>query len=431
MLAIAAIVCLLSTVFFGLVPAMQASRIDLASAMKAESSGVVGARGRSSIRSGLVLVQVSLSFVLLVAAGLLLKSLRAMRATSPGFSTNVLTTGIDMVAAGYDPQRIKNFEDQLLERIQSVGGVESAAFALVTPFSYRGYSSAPIAVDGFVAEPGEQPTIEYDEVGPAYLATMGIPFVSGREFTRADNETAPLVAVVNETMAQQYWRGDDPVGKRLQVKGRWMQVSGVARNSKYRSLLEAPKPFFYVPIRQSQPGQALEIRTRLGPETMTNVLTREIKALDANLAPGEVITMQEQVYRMTWSQRAAVTLLMIFGGIALLLAGIGLYGMMSYAVSQSSRELGLRMTLGAAASDLLRLVMSRGFALTMGGAALGAAVALASTRLMGDLLYQVSPRDPLTFGSVFIVMTIAGLAACFLPAWRATRTDPMRALRDR
>ena len=163
---------------------------------------------------------------------------------------------------------------------------------------------------------------------------------------------------------------------------------------------------------------------------MANALAREVKALDANLAPGEVITLREQVDRMTWTQRAAVTLLAIFGALALLLAGIGLYGVMSYAVSQSTRELGLRMALGASAQDLLRIVMSQGLGLTLAGIAVGTAVALGLTRLLGDLLYKTSPRDPASFGSAFLVMTIAALAACFLPAWRATRTDPVRALRD-
>ncbi len=430
-LALSAGVCLLSTLVFGLVPALQASRIDLASAMKSESGSVVGGRGKAWIRSGLILVQVSLSFVLLVGAGLLLKSLQAMQETNTGFSTKgVLTTGIDLVSAGYDPQRIKTFEDALLQRVQSTGGVESAAFARGTPFSYRSYSSSPVMVEGYETVPGEQPTVDFHEVGPGYLATMGIPLVSGREFTIADNEAAPLVAVVNEAMASQFWRGENPVGKRVRVKDRWMQIVGVAKNSKYRSLIETPKPFFYVSMRQNELGQNLEIRTPLGPETMAAVLTREVKALDANLAPSEVITMREQVDRMSWTERGAVILLFIFGGLAVVLAAIGLYGVMSYSVSQSTRELGLRMALGADQSDLLRLVMSHGFALTAGGILVGAAAALGLTRLLGDLLYKVSPRDPAAFGLAFLVMAIASLAACLLPAWRATRIDPVRALRD-
>jgi predicted permease len=368
---------------------------------------------------------------LLVAAGLLLKSIQAMQNSNPGFSTDkVLTTGVDMIAAGYDVQRIKSFQDQLLERIQAMARVESAAFARVTPVTYKTYSSGPIAVEGYETQRGEQPVVEYDEVGPAFLATMGIPLISGREFTRADNETARLVAVVNETMARQFWRGENPVGKRLQSKGQWIQVVGIAKDSTYQSLLERPKPFFYIPMRQSIMGQGLEIGTSIAPGQMASALTREVKALDANLAPAEVITMREQVYRMTWSKRASGTLLVVFGGISLLLAGIGLYGVMSYSVSQSTREFGLRMAVGADASDLLRLVLSHGFALTTSGVVLGGAAALGLTRLLGYLLYKVSPRDPLTFGLALVVMMIASLAACLLPAWRAMRTDPVQALRS-
>lgn len=202
----------------------------------------------------------------------------------------MLTTGVDMIQAGYDAQRMKSFETLLLDRIQALPGIESAAFARVTPITYKGYSSAPIAVLGYEAPRGQQPVVEYDEVGPMFLATMGIPLVSGREFTQADNETAWAVAVVNERMARQFWRGEDPIGNRFQMNGQWIQVVGMARDSKYESLLETPKPFFYVPTRQSTIGQALEIRTLLPPGVVANALRREVKALDSNLAPGEVIT---------------------------------------------------------------------------------------------------------------------------------------------
>ena len=430
-LALSAGVCLVTTVLCGLAPAVQASKIDLAAAMRSESAGVVGGRGGGSIRSGLVLVQVSLSFLLLVGTGLLLKSVRAIQETGVGFSAKeVLTASVDMVAAGYDGPRIRNFQDQLVSRLEGLGGVESAVWSRTAPFSYRSYPSASIAVDGFVAEPGEQPVLEYNEVGPGYLATMGIPLVSGRDIAAEDNETAVPVAVVNETMVRRFWRGEDPVGKRLQVKGRWLRVIGVAKDSKYASLLEAAKPFFYTPLRQgSSSGQALQIRTRLGPERMARALAREVKSIDADLAPGEVITMREQVDRMSWSRRAAMDLLAIFCGAALLLAGIGLYGLMSYAVSQGTRELALRAALGASAPDLLRVVIWQGLRLALAGVGIGAAVSFGLTRLLGNLLYRVSPRDPETFGAAFVVMVAAAASACFLPAWRATRTDPARVLR--
>jgi len=232
-------------------------------------------------------------------------------------------------------------------------------------------------------------------------------------------------------MAQRYWQGRNPLGQRLQLKGRWLQVVGVAKDSKYSSVREKPTPFFFIALRQNNlRGGVLNIRTPLAPQTMAAALAREVHALDPDIAPYELITLQEQLERSTSPQMVAVTLVGVLGGLALLLAAVGLYGVMSYAVSQSTRELGLRMALGADASNLLRLVMSRGLALTAGGVLLGAVVALALTRLLGNLLYKVSPRDPLAFGSAFAVMTMASLAACFLPSWRATRTDPARALRD-
>ena len=431
-MALSVCLCLATTVLFGLVPALQASKIDLAAAMRSESAGVVGGRRSASIRSGLVLVQVSLSFLLLVGMGLLLKSLRAMQDTQTGFTTDgVLTTSVDMVSAGYEGPRIRNFQDQLVSRIQGLGGVDSAVWARATPFSNRGYPSATIAVDGFVVEPGEQPVLDYNEVGPGYLATMGIPLISGRDIAIADNETAMPVAVVNETMVRRFWRGENPVGRRLQVKGRWLRVIGVAKDAKYSSLLENSKPFFYTPLRQGPVGgQSLQVRSRLGPARFATALVRQVKAIDSNLAPGEVITMREQVDRTSWSRRATVDLLAIFCGMALLLAGIGLYGVMSYAVSQGTRELALRIALGAGPADLLRIVMAHGLGLTLAGVGIGAAAAFGLTRLLGNLLYRVGPRDPESFGAAFLVMGVAAVLACFLPAWRATRTDPVRALRE-
>src|SRR6267378_2841649 len=431
-LALSATVCLVTTLLMGLVPALQTSKIDLASSMKMEAAGVVGGRGRAWVRSGLVLVQVSLSFILLVGTGLLMQSLLTIRSTSPGFNARgVQYTGIDLVSVGYTPARAQNFQDELLERVRSLPGVESAAFSRMVPLSYVSSATAPIVVDGYTPPLEESPTVDYNEVGPGYFVTLGIPLVSGREFTRADDEKVALVAMVNETMAQRYWQGRNPLGQRLQLKGHWLQVVGVAKDSKYSSVREKPTPFFFIALRQNNlRGGVLNIRTPLAPQTMAAALAREVRALDPDIAPYELITLQEQLERSTSPQMVAVTLVGVLGGVALLLAAVGLYGVMSYAVSQSTRELGLRMALGADACNLLRLVMSRGLALTAGGVLLGAAVALALTRLLGNLLYKVSPRDPLAFGSALAVMTIASLAACFLPAWRATRTDPARALRD-
>jgi putative ABC transport system permease protein len=424
-------VCVLSTLLFGLGPALQASGINVSSVLNSESAGVIGGRGRAWIRSGLVLVQVSLSFLLLVGAGLVIRSLRSIRASNPGFSTrDVLMTAVFLPSSAYDMQKAKDFQDESLIRVRSLAGVESATYARIAPFSLREYSNAPIAVEGDQSNRIEKPTADYDEIGSDYFTTMGIPLVEGREFTRADDETAPLVAVVNETMAKQYWHGQSPIGKRLQVKDRWMRVVGVAKNSKYRSFLEPPAPFFYVPLRQNPSmGVMLLIRTKQSPVALAASLAHELRTLDPDLDLYEVITLHTQVNRSASSQRVAVALLSVFAGLALPLAAIGFYGVMSFAVSQSRRDLGLRIALGAEAADVLRHVMAPGLALTAAGLALGACVALASTRLLGYLLYNVSPRDPLTFASALAVMTAASLAACLVPAWRATKVDPVVALR--
>jgi predicted permease len=431
-MSLSAGICLFATLVVGLVPAFQTRNIDLAGALKVESSGVVGARGKAWMRSGLVVFQVCLSFVLLVGAALLLQSLQKIRTASPGFSTtNVVQTGVSLISAGYDVPRAGTFQKELIDRVRALPGVESAAFARVTPLGYGTYSSTPIAVDGYQPPPEEQPTVDYNQVSPDYFATLGIPLLSGREFTRADDENAPLVAIVNQTMAARYWRDQDPIDRRLQVKGRWVRVIGVAADSKYESMRESPKPFFYVPLLQDfVRGPALYIRSAQPLQSISAALLREVHALDGNLALYEMITLQEQVDRSTSPQLVAVTLVSILGGLALLLAAVGLYGVMSYAVAQANRELGLRMALGAGAADLFRRVISRGLRLTALGVLCGATAGLVLTRLFGKLLYNVSPNDPLAFASAVAVMTIVSVAACLLPAWRATRTDPARVLRD-
>jgi predicted permease len=336
-----------------------------------------------------------------------------------------------LFSAGYKLDRAKIFHTQLLDRVRALPGVESAALTRVMPFSYNSPSSAPIEIDGYQPAPDEQPNAEYVQVSEDYFSTLGIPLVAGREFTRNDDENTPPVAIINETMAAKYWPGKDPIGQRLKVKDKWTQIVGVAKNVNYETKLEAPKSFFYVPVRQNFfVGNTLLIRTREAPGTITNALAREVYALDPTLAPYAADRLQDQVDGRGYTQRLAATLLAIFGGMALFLAAIGLYGVMSYSVSQSTRELGLRMALGAAGGDLLRFVLSHGLRLITAGILIGAIAAFVLTRFMGNLLYKVSPHDPLAFGSALVVITIFSLAACFVPAWRATRVDPVQALRE-
>jgi ABC-type antimicrobial peptide transport system, permease component len=239
------------------------------------------------------------------------------------------------------------------------------------------------------------------------------------------------MAIINETMATKYWPGKDPIGQRFKIKDRWLQIVGVAKKVNYENKLELPRSFFYVPMRQNfLESNVLLIRTRETPGAIRNALAREVQALDPTLAPIAPFRVAEQVDRKGYTQRLAATLIAIFGAMALFLAAIGLYAVMSYSVSQSTRELGLRMALGAGVKDLLGLVMLHGLRLTAAGIVIGAVAAVMLTRLMGNLLYNVSPRDPIAFGTAFIILIVVALIACFLPAWRATRIDPVQALHE-
>jgi predicted permease len=430
-LVVSVAICIGATMLFALLPAIQASHVDLSGALKTEGGGVVGGSSRSRLRSGLVLVQVSLSFVLLAGTGLLLQSLQRMQSTGPGFSTDVIVSGVDLVSAGYNLERAKAFDTQLLDRVREIPGVESATLSRLTPFSYGVFSSAPLQIDGYQPAPDEQLNLSYLEVAEDHFKTLGIPILAGREFQRTDDENAVPVAIINETMAAKYWPGKDPIGQRFKMKDRWLQIVGVARNVNYENKLELPRSFFYAPVRQNfLESNVLLIRTRETPGAIRNALAREVRALDPTLAPTAPFRVQEQVDRKGYTQRLAATLIAIFGAMALFLAAIGLYAVMSYSVSQGTRELGLRMALGAGVKDLLRLVMSHGLRLTAAGIVIGAVAAVVLTRLMGNLLYKVSPRDPVAFGTAFIILIVVASIACFVPAWRATRIDPVQALHE-
>src|SRR2546423_2349164 len=316
-------ICIGATMLFALVPAIQASHVDLSGALKTEGAGVVGGSGHSRLRSGLVLVQVSLSFVLLAGTGLLLQSLQRMQNASPGFSTDVIVSGADLFSAGYNPERAKPFYTQLLDRVRVMPGVESATLARLMPFSYGVFSSAPLEIDGYQHAPDEQLSLSYIEVADDYFKTLGIPIVAGREFQRTDDENALPVAVINETMAAKYWQGKDPIGQRLKLKDRWLQVVGVARNVNYESKQELPRSFFYVAVQQNfLVSNNLLIRTRETPGAIRSALAHEVQALDPTLAPIAPFRVQEQVDRKDYTQRLAATLVAIFGGVALVLAAI-------------------------------------------------------------------------------------------------------------
>src|SRR5213082_2030840 len=294
-LVVSIAICIGATMLFALVPAIQASHVDLSGALKTEAGGVLSGSSRSRLRSGLVLVQVSLSFVLLAGTGLLLQSLRQMQNASPGFSTDVIVSGADLFSAGYNLERAKAFHTQLLDRVREIPGVESATLARLVPFSYGVFSSAPLQIDGYQPAPDEQLNVSYNEVAEDYFKTLSIPIAAGREFQRTDDENAVPAAIINETMAAKYWPGKDPIGQRFKAKDRWLQIVGVAKNVNYENKLELPRSFFYVPVRQNFfVSNNLLVRTRATPGAVRNALAREVKALDPNLAPTAPFRVQEQ-----------------------------------------------------------------------------------------------------------------------------------------
>jgi putative ABC transport system permease protein len=387
-LAITAGLGMTTTLLFALVPALRGTTIDLAGALKADSRSAAGGAGGTRVRSGLVMLQVSMSFLLLVAAGLLIASMQSIRRADPGFTQDeVLTTWVGLLSAGYDTTRARMFAAELMDQLRAKGGVESVVLARYTPFEAAGpFGSSGIATDSYRPALDEQPVANFNAVSPGYFSTLGIPIVRGRDFTRADDDTTAPVAIVSETMAAKYWPNADPVGKRLQSKQRWMQVVGVAKDIKYQSLLKPPRPLFYVPIRQTATVSFnVHIKTRSGAAGVRSAYASVLRGLDPNIAPEEIVSLRETVERSTSTQRIASTFLGVFACLALALAAMGLYGVMSYVVSQSTRELGLRMALGAAPHEILRLVMSRGLALATIGVAIGLAAAAGTTRLLGDL----------------------------------------------
>lgn len=428
-------ICLISTLMFGLVPAFQTSNIDIAGALKAESAGATGTRRRTWMRSLMVGGQVSASFVLVVGGVLLFQSLRRLSIADPGFSAdNVLTTFLDLASVGYNPDRSQHYRDDLIDRVKAMPGVESAAWVKVRPISYAAFFVAPITIDAYQPGPDERPLTEYNLVSPDYFKAMGIPILSGREFTRNDTAATYPAVVVTQKLVDKYWHGVDPVGKRIQVKDKWMQVIGVAKDSKYHNVSEPTTNFIYLTVAQNPvTNMSLVLRTSRDAASLVPALTREIHTLDPGLGLSEVITMRKYINQETLAtQQVVVALLSIFGGIALLMAAVGLYGVMSYSVSQSKRDLGLRMALGANAPHLFRIVMSSGLIVTIGGMVAGCIVAASLTHWIDikTLLYHVNPRDPLAFAVASVGLTIIAVIACFLPAWRASRTNPVKALRD-
>jgi predicted permease len=385
------------------------------------------------LRDMLVVSQVALSLLLLIGSGLFLRSLRNAYQTDLGFETrNALLASVDLGLQGYNQAQQRAFNEQIHERLAALPGVQSVSATSFVPISSGGMRGS-VSIEGYQAQPGEDTELNMSTIALNYFQTMGIPRLQGRDFNAQDTESSPRVAIVNDAMAQRYWPDQNAIAKRIGLSGPngpVTEIVGVVKTGKYRTVGEAALPYIYLPLAQNPaPRLTLILRTGGDPGELTSALRTEIQGLDRNLPVFDIKTMTEHIGEALSQERLIATMLGIFGLIALLLSTVGIYGLMSYSVSQRRREIGVRMALGAGSQDILRLIVSRGLMLTSIGIAIGLAAAIALTRVAGGLLFGISATDPMTFAVVSLILAGVALGACFVPARRATKVDPMVALR--
>ena len=430
-LAFTAIVTVLTGVLFGLAPAIRVSRANLSEMMK------VGGRGGSNpahnrLRSLLVVAEIGLAAVALIGSGLFVRSMQAAQNTDLGFeSKHIGFLDLNPGSQKYDMARGLQFYRDAITRARNAPGVEAAAVASNSPLD--GGILLTVFAEGQQSNPGSRGTLTlFTGISPGYFDTMRIPLRGGRDFTDFDREGSQPVAIVNEAMARNLWPGEGAVGRHFTIvqDPTVYEVVGVTATSVIFQIGEAPQPVIYRPIAQDYaPVTALIVRTSGDPESVFGDVRSQVQTLDRNMPLTNTGTVQQVVARGLWAPRMGAALLSIFGGLALVLAMVGVYGVISYSISQRTHEIGVRMALGAQAPDVLRLMLGQGMLLALGGTACGLAAGFIAARVVSGLLYGVSPRDPLTFGAVGSVLLAVAFLACYVPARRATRVDPLVALR--
>jgi putative ABC transport system permease protein len=435
--AFTAALSLITGVFFGLIPALQSSRVELQSALK-EGAGAGGGAQTNLMRGALVVVEVAATLVLLIGAGLLIKSFIRLYETDLGFKAeNVLTMSLALPKAKYpDAQAMAIFHQTLLERVGSLPGARSAGVINYLPLQQSGFNG-DITIEGQGPyEPGRAPWAEFRAISPDYFSAMSVPLISGRFYTAQDQSNSTPVVIVNQTLARRYLSGQDPIGKRIRVIGNnWRTVVGVVGDVRQSGVTQAARAEVFVPITQAvytplTQTMSLAVRADAEPEALVSAVRNAVREIDPAQPVFNVKTMEAVVADSVSDRRLNMLLLGIFAAVALTLAVIGIYSVMSYTVSQHTREIGIRMALGARPMDVLKLVVSQGMGLTLVGVGLGVAGAFGLTRLMATLLYGVTATDPLTFAAVSALLVIVSLLACCVPARRATKVDPMIALRN-
>jgi predicted permease len=424
------VVSLVTGVVAGIVPALQSTHPELVPALKSDTGGT-GTKQRQRLRSGLLVTQIAFSMLLLIVAGLFARTLTHARSIDPGFDpSGVHIASMDLGLANYDSATGRRAAAMILERVRAIPGVQSTALSAMLPLDGGGMGLGGIDVAGR-RPPDEQGwRMDWNVVTPGYFATMGIPLVRGRDFAEADRAGAPDVVILNEAFAAALFPGDDPVGRTVSNGDRTMTVIGVAKNGKYRSLGESRRNFVYVTLGQRYMGRTNLLVKASGATAVTRQVRRIVADVDPALPILRQLTMGEQTATSLFPQRVALYVSGTLGGVALLLALLGIYGVTAFSVTQRTREIGVRVALGAQRSHVLALIVRQGLVLAGIGVTAGALAALGATRLIGNLLYGVAPTDVVAFGAAAGLLAFAALAASWIPARRAARVDPIVALRS-
>ncbi|HEY3381047.1 MAG TPA: ABC transporter permease [Vicinamibacterales bacterium] len=431
-LAFTAAATVVTGVLFGLVPALRASRPSLVTEIKEGTADPAGGERLFGLRNVLVLAQIAFSLVALIVAGLFVRSLNRTMEINPGFDVERLASlTVDLGTSGYDEARGREFQRKMIERATGVAGVQSAALADFAPLMGGGFSRTVFLAGQDTKDPRNGKLVQIQNVSDAYLQTVGIRLLRGRNFLASDLPTSPHVVIINETMARRFWAGKDPIGERYHYFGidDPAEVVGVAADSDYNGVGEDRQPFIYQPLSQIyQPGVTLLVRAGQ-PSAVLGTVRGEMSQLDRQLPLQFVMTMSDAFSQSLFVQRFGAGLLAAFGGLALVLSIIGVYGVMAYSVSRRTREIGIRIALGASQTSLVQSVLRQAARLALVGAAIGVAVSLLLARVIGRLLYGVGAADPVTFVGVPTALVVAAIAASYLPARRAATVDPLVALR--
>lgn len=427
-----------SGLVFGLAPALQSSRLNLNESLKEGGRSNTESIGRRQMRNTLIIAEIALSLMLLIGAGLMMKSFIKLQSVSPGFKPEqILTMNLSLPRTKYDKsEKVIAFYQQLINRVKTVPGVEDAGLTISLPPNKLALSDS-FSIEGKTVAPGSSdPIVPLLFISPDYFNVLGVPLLDGRPFNDADKAETPPVVIINKTLADHYFPNENPVGKRFKVGGGeknsnpWMEIVGVVGDVKYTGLDAKPESTYYVPIAQTGWRSAyLAVRTSSNPMALAPALRQEIRELDKDLPVTNVATMEQLLAESVAQPRFRTLLLGIFAVVALILASIGIYGVISYTVTRRTYEMGIRLALGAQTSEILKLIIRQGMTLAVIGVTIGIAAALILTRVMESLLYEVSVTDAATFAGVAGLLGLVALLACYIPARRATKVDPMIALR--